>query len=273
MSRRGDWSVIPLASAELAEQELAQGNLKEDQIQAKEESIIGFYLQAINLGQRHAAVVRRVVQLLFKNGRGSNALELLSSIPVESQLAVILDVKQLGLPLKIETSSTQSKSPERQSRPNPMISRSESGWFKFSWPVSVRPRPRKNFARQSIFLRVIPIDGSALVIFMIVTKQPEEAEKIIHEAETKLPPSRAPMALALCCEKMGQMYGGSGNATEMKKWNDAATKWYKKAESAQPEDLSIKRRLTEFLLRSKQINEAKSYLESIRKQDACRQEC
>ena len=86
-SRRGDWSVIPLASAELAEQELAQGNLKEDQIQAKEERIIGFYLQAIKLGQRHAAVVRRVVQLLFKHGRGNNALELLSSIPVESQLA------------------------------------------------------------------------------------------------------------------------------------------------------------------------------------------
>jgi len=33
-TRRGDWSVIPLASAELAEQELAQGDLKEDQIQA-----------------------------------------------------------------------------------------------------------------------------------------------------------------------------------------------------------------------------------------------
>ena len=204
MSRRGDWSVIPLASAELAEQELAQGNLREDQIQAKEERIIGFYLQAINLGQRHAAVVRRAVQLLFKNGRGSSALELLSSIPVESQLGT---VKRLGLPLKIETSSTQSKSPERQSRPNPMISRSESGWLKFSWPASVESRPRKNFAMQLIFLRVIPIDGSALVVFMIFTKQPDEAEKIIHEAETKLPPLRAPMALALCCEKMGEMYG------------------------------------------------------------------
>ena len=102
---------------------------------------------------------------------------------------------------------------------------------------------------------------------MIYTKQPEEAEKIIHEAETKLPPLQAPMALALCCEKMGEMYGSSGNGTEMKKWNDAATKWYKKAEAAQPEDLSIKRRLTEFFLRSKQINEANNYLESIRKQD------
>ena len=59
---------------------------------------------------------------------------------------------------------------------------------------------------------------------------------------------------------MGEMYNGSGNGTEMKKWNDAARNWYKKAEAAQPEDLSIKRRLTEFFLRSKQINEAHNYL-------------
>ena len=95
----------------------------------------------------------------------------------------------------------------------------------------------------------------------------EEAEKIIHEAETKLPPLQAPMALAFCCEKMGKMYGSNGNGTEVKKWNDAARKWYKKAESAQPEDVSIKRRLTEFFLRSKRIDEAKNYLESIRKQE------
>ena len=66
---------------------------------------------------------------------------------------------------------------------------------------------------------------------------------------------------------MGEMYSGSGNGTEMKKWNDAARNWYKKAEAAQPEDLSIKRRLTEFFLRSKQINEAHNYLEAIRKQN------
>ena len=99
------------------------------------------------------------------------------------------------------------------------------------------------------------------------TKQPKEAEKVIHEAETKLAPLQAPMALALCCEKMGQFYDSSGNATEMKKWNDAATNWYEKAEAAQPDDLSIKRRLTEFFLRTKQIDEAHKYLEAIRKQN------
>ena len=55
-SSRGDWSVIPLAFAELAEQELVQGGLKDYPLkskerQAKEASIISSYLQAIKLGQ------------------------------------------------------------------------------------------------------------------------------------------------------------------------------------------------------------------------------
>ena len=42
-SRRGDWSLVPLAAAQLAETELAQGNrLSEGEIRAKEESIINY---------------------------------------------------------------------------------------------------------------------------------------------------------------------------------------------------------------------------------------
>ena len=148
-----------------------------------------------------------------------------------------------------------------------MISRSESGWLDILLAGEHRAEAAKEL-RDAVDLSPSDPDRWVwLVVFMIDTKQPEEAEKIIHEAETKLPPLRAPMALALCCEKMGEMYGSSGNGTEMKKWNDAATNWYKKAESAHPKDVSIKRRLTEFLLRSKRIDEAKGYLESIRKQE------
>ena len=119
-SRRGDWSVIPLASAELAEQELAQGDLKGDEIQAKEESIIGFYEQAIKLGQHNPLVVQRVVQLLFKNGRGSHVVELLSSIPEESQLGGGLE-RAGQIASRNKNSSLPSNWPERRSKRTPMI--------------------------------------------------------------------------------------------------------------------------------------------------------
>ena len=58
-SRRADWSAIPLALAELEEQELRQGGMTEDEIQAKEESILRYYRRAIDLGQRSPAIVTR----------------------------------------------------------------------------------------------------------------------------------------------------------------------------------------------------------------------
>ena len=86
-SRRRDWSVIPLAMAQLEQQELYQGNLSDSEMQEKEERVIDFYRRAIDLGERSSAIVRETVKLLFKNKRGSEALDLLNSIPLESQLA------------------------------------------------------------------------------------------------------------------------------------------------------------------------------------------
>ena len=58
-ARRADWSVIPLALAELQELELTQPGMKEDKIQAVEESLLRYYRRAIDLGQRSPAVVKR----------------------------------------------------------------------------------------------------------------------------------------------------------------------------------------------------------------------
>ena len=106
-----------------------------------------------------------------------------------------------------------------------------------------------------------------LVNFLIFTKQPKQAEKVIQEAETKLAPLQAPLALAICCEKLGLFYDSSGDAAEMNNWNDAAIKWYRKAESAQPDDLLIKRSLMELFLRTRQIDVARTHLEAIKKQE------
>ena len=66
---------------------------------------------------------------------------------------------------------------------------------------------------------------------------------------------------------MGRAYDGAvDNVAELKRWNDQARAWYEKAQAAEPDNFSIKRRLTEFFLGSKQIEEAQKYLETIRKQ-------
>ena len=85
-TRRPDWDRIPLVSAKLEEQELAQEGLDENQKQEKLEALILSYRRAIDLGSRDTAVVRRLVQLLTASGRGGDAIQLFTQIPATSQL-------------------------------------------------------------------------------------------------------------------------------------------------------------------------------------------
>jgi cellulose synthase operon protein C len=266
-SRRGDWSVLPLASAELAEHELAQGNLKGNEIQKKEESIIGFYEQAINLGEHRAFVVRRVVDLLFKIGRGSRALELLSRVPVDSQISG--DMGHMAAQVAIAYRDFQHAEQLARSAiaANPGDFQERLLLVRILLANERQADAEKELREATV---LAPSDSNrwlALVDFLIRAKEPKQAEKVIHEAETKIAPSQTPMAIALCCEKLGQFYEGSGDAAEMKNWNDAAVQWYQKAESAQPDDLLIKRRLTDFFVRTRQLNVARTYLEAIKKQE------
>ena len=92
MARRPELSAIPVALAQLEQQELRQGQMRQDelttgQIYEKEESIIRSYRRAIDLGQRSSAIVRETVKLLFKHDRGNEAFDLVNSIPMAAQLA------------------------------------------------------------------------------------------------------------------------------------------------------------------------------------------
>ena len=62
---------------------------------------------------------------------------------------------------------------------------------------------------------------------------------------------------------MGRAYENGGTAASVKKWYDAARKWYKQAESDHPQDLLIKRNLTQFLVRTNHLGDAESYLDTM----------
>ena len=64
-----------------SEQELDEAGLDEAQKREKLESTINSYRRAIELGLRDPGIVRHVVELLFRAGRGSEALEVYSQIP------------------------------------------------------------------------------------------------------------------------------------------------------------------------------------------------
>jgi len=106
-SRRADWYLIPLTQAQLEEQELVQGGLNKEEREAKKESIVSAYRQAIELSRRNLAVVRLALQFLLKNGRGNDARELLNSLPAESWLFGDLYLSRPGAQYAVENRDFQ----------------------------------------------------------------------------------------------------------------------------------------------------------------------
>ena len=262
MSRRPDWSLIPITLAQVEEQELDQGGLEDEEKEAKEERIIGFYLQAIKLGNRTSAVLRGAVDLLSKHGRSDEVIRLLSSIPVESRIAGDLrhQVEKDAVGKRDFDAAEEMVRKAIEAHPDDF---SERLWLVWILLAHERRGDAEAELRHAVDLsKTDPDRWVNLINFMVITKQVERAEQDIRRAEASLPPSQAPLALARCCEIVGK----ASKDEAASKWYGEAKEWYKKAEDAHPEDVSIKRRLTEFFLRTNQISAAEDQLNAILKQ-------
>ena len=250
--------------AQLEQQELRQGGLPDHEIQAKEESIIRFYRRAIDLGQRSPAIVRETVKLLFKHKRGSEALDLLNSIPVESQLAG--DLERQAIAFAVEN----QRFPARRGDRAKAVAAKPADFQERLWLVRILLASEHQAEAETVIREAIDLSKNdpdrwiTLVQFLVFNKQPVKAAKAIKDAEATLPQPQAPLALAQCCELVGKAYEGI-DEDKKKQWYAQAKGWYEKAQAAHPDDLSITRRLTNFFLQTKQIAEVEAQLDAILK--------
>ena len=156
-------------------------------MQAKEESIIRYYRRAIDLGQRSSAVVRRTVKLLFKNKRGSEALDLLNAIPVESQLAGDLGRQASTFAVESRDFRRAEEIARKMVDANPGDFQ-ERLWLVHILLTSGRRADAETEIRQAVELsKSDPDRWIALVKFLVLTKQPAKAVKAIKDAEAVLP--------------------------------------------------------------------------------------
>ena len=213
---------------------------------------------------------RKVVPLLFAVGRGNEALELYNSSSVESQPGDD----------RLERLAALQAFKNKDFRRAEEITRkalvANPGDFEERFLLSQILLATGHQADAEIELRQAvklskndPVQWFNLVKFLAETKQLEKAENAFKEAKTHLAQSAqpvAPLALAECCEFVGRVYAGESNADAVKKkWYGEAKSWFEKAQAAQPNNLSITRRLTQFFLQTKQIKEAESQLAAILK--------
>jgi tetratricopeptide (TPR) repeat protein len=96
----------------------------------------------------------------------------------------------------------------------------------------------------------------------------QKAEDALRDAQGELD-GRSPegvLGLAQCAEAMGQSYGVIGqNEEKSRACYTKANEWYRKAANIKPDASGIKRRLVEFLVRTRQLQDAETQLTAILK--------
>jgi tetratricopeptide (TPR) repeat protein len=97
---------------------------------------------------------------------------------------------------------------------------------------------------------------------MVLTRQPDKAEQAVREAEASV--AASPLAVAQCCAMVGKAFELS-EPDRAKSWYAQARGWFDRAQQAlkDPGDLSVKRRLAEFLLQTNESAEAEAPLKDI----------
>ena len=261
-ARRPDWYRVPLALASLDEQELEETGPDEARKREMLESSITSYRRAIELGYRDTAVVRHFVQLLFRAGRGGEALEFYSQIPGIGQLtgdlgrmAVADGRGQSRLPPG-RGAGTQGGRGQPRGFPGPGV----AGRVLME---DRRPDEAKAVLRAAVdAAKADPDRWSTLVRFEVQNRHPERAERVVQEAEAHI--GKTPLALAQCCRIIGKAYEAD-EPDRARSWYDRARGWFAKAQEAlkDPEDPTVRRRLAEFLLQTNQAAEAEAPLKEI----------
>ena len=262
-SRRPEWPQIPLALAQLDEQELAQPDLDDATRKRKVDEAANHYLRAIELGQRSLANIRRATDLLYKAERLSEVTQLWSQLPTVTFLGGNLQQQVIDETLRNRDYERALDLARKAKAANPDDFRARLVLVQVIL-ASQRPdcqaeaeaelRDAVNAARSD------PDRWMILVLFLTQTKQMEKAEQAVRDAEVALK-DRSPIGLARCCEALGRTYKLAGQDVQKTKiWYDAATQWYKAAQNAKPDDPAATHQLVEYLRRSGQLKDLESQL-------------
>ena len=221
--RRRDWSRVPLAEGQIQE------------LLGHPDAALEKYQQAFELGDRQPVVIQRLVRLLFERQRFQEADRVIRGLQEESALPEGLSQLAPEIALQIPDAERALSLARQAVAEQPKDHRNHL-WLGLSLWASGKPVEAEASLRRALELADhVPETWVALVQFLAGTGQADKAEAAAREAEEKLPPAQAPLALAQCCEALGQP--------------DRAEKHYLAALAATPADAVVLRNAASYYLR------------------------
>jgi len=266
MSRRQVRPQVPRMLADLTLADLSQPDLSDSEKRGKQYEAAKLYLQAIELGQRDLDTIRRATDLLYVTNHNDEVIKFWTQSP---------NASTAGSDLLRQVSAEAFRNREykgalegalelaqRAKEANPDDFR-ETLFLVQMLIANQRQDEAEKELREAV--NATPLDPArriALVEFFTLTKQFENAEKAVLEAESAL--KEKPLGPARCCEVLARAYKTAGQDDKKSEaWLERAGRWYKSARSAQPKDLFVWRQYIDFLFRSGQIKTARDALENM----------
>ena len=234
---RPAWGRVPLALAEL------------DDIAGDNPAALKQYQRAIELGERDPRILRRVVSLLYKQGRYKEADEFFSKTPGFETAGS--EANRIGAELALRSKDeARAIKLARQAVPE-----TAQDYRDFLWLGQLLANTSEKAQAEPVLRRAVALDytapeaWSALILHLAQSGQKQKAETALREAQTKLKWAQQLVALPACHEAVGQF--------------DQARALYAEAVQAKPDDTTLRRGYAGLLLRQGPPAEAEKQLRQL----------
>jgi cellulose synthase operon protein C len=249
---RKTWARIPLLTASIYDQ------------QGQTDLALQNYRDAIDLGERDPAAVRRMVQLLFQKQQFAEADRLLKELddqktPLSSDLnrasaEAALQSGDVDRALDMARKSAAAQSKEFQDhvwlgQMLGMASRRARTEGQEKKADELAAEAEKALRHAVELDPKAPMTWIALLRFLGTNEKEAEAEKLLADVEKKVPAKEAVLTVAQCLDAMGKM--------------DAAEPKYQAAKEADPQNPAIIRAVADFYYRAGKPAPAEALLRQI----------
>ncbi len=237
-ARRPNWIRVALLEAELAE-------LEGDTTRA-----IAGYQRAQELGDRQPRVAQELARLLYLRGRFEDADRAIRVL-FQGEQSASDDAKRLAAEISLQTADPQ----RALALARETVSPDSSDFRDQIWLGRMLLESKRTAEAEAAFRRALELAPSepepwlALTVFLARERRLDEAKAVVRDAEAKLPPPRAPLALARCYEAIGLA--------------GLAERNYKSAVEAEPRSVEALRSLVGFYERQGRLTEAEPYLRTL----------
>jgi tetratricopeptide (TPR) repeat protein len=234
---RPTWSRIPLAQAEISD------------IQRDSSTAIKSFQRALELGERNPLAIRRLVELLYQQRRYAEADEVVQKLPTSEGAAP-------GLQRLAAEISLQRHDPERAlNLARRAVSEQSRDYRDYLWLGHMLGGTNNPEEAEAALYRAVELADNlpdawiALILHLARTGKKDKAEAALADARKKVTAEQAVLALPPCYEALSDF--------------ELARKAHAEALAGRPDDVSVLRSATGFMLRHGPSSEAQRLLRKL----------